>query len=76
MTASVVADTTIRKRSADHGEEAKIRNWAGLDVHAAKVITWVVDAESGEMTVYRLPGETEKAVAIRARLARTGAGRV
>ncbi len=28
----------------------KVRSWAGLDVHAAKVIACVVDAESGEMT--------------------------
>jgi len=37
---------------------AKVRSWAGLDVHAAKVVACVVDAESGEMTVHRLPGET------------------
>jgi len=41
----------------------KVRSWAGLDVHAAKVVACVVDAESGEMTVHRLPGETEKVVA-------------
>ena len=37
---------------------AKVRSWAGLDVHAAKVVACVVDAESGEMTVCRLPGDT------------------
>jgi len=37
---------------------AKVRSWAGLDVHAAKVIACVVDRESGEMTVHRLPGDT------------------
>ena len=37
---------------------AKVRSWVGLDVHAAKVIACVVDAESGEMTVHRLGGET------------------
>jgi transposase len=42
---------------------AKVRSWAGLDVHAAKVLACVVDAESGEMTVYRLPGETVAVVA-------------
>jgi transposase len=42
---------------------AKVRSWAGLDVHAAKVVACVVDADSGEMTVYRLPGETAAVVA-------------
>jgi transposase len=42
---------------------AKVRSWAGLDVHAAKVVACVVDAESGEMTVCRLPGETSAVVA-------------
>src|SRR5437588_6958802 len=41
----------------------KVRTWTGLDVHAAKVIACVVDAESGEMTVRRLPGETKELVA-------------
>jgi hypothetical protein len=35
-----------------------------LDVHAAKVVACVVDAESGEMTVLRLPGETAGMVAL------------
>jgi len=34
----------------------KVRTWVGLDVHAAKVVACVVDAESGEMAVYRLSG--------------------
>ncbi len=42
---------------------AKLRSWAGLDVHAAKVVACVVDGESGEMTVHRLPGETSAVVA-------------
>lgn len=37
---------------------AKVRSWAGLDVHASKAVACVVDGESGEMTVHRLPGET------------------
>jgi transposase len=41
----------------------KVRTWAGLDVHAAKVIACVVDARSGEMTVHRLPGATDQLVA-------------
>ncbi len=42
---------------------AKVRSWVGLDVHAAKVVACVVDAESGEMTVHRLSGETVEVVA-------------
>jgi len=41
----------------------KVRSWAGLDVHSAKVVACVVDAESGEMSVHRLPGDTAKVVA-------------
>ena len=41
----------------------KVRTWVGLDVHAAKVVACVVDAESGEMSVHRLPGDTAKVVA-------------
>jgi len=41
---------------------AKVRSWVGLDVHAAKVIACVVDAESGEMTVHRLSGATAEVV--------------
>jgi transposase len=40
----------------------KVRTWAGLDVHAAKVVACVVDAEAGEMTVHRLPGDTATVV--------------
>ena len=36
----------------------KVRTWAGLDVHAVKVVACVVDAESGEMTVHRLLADT------------------
>jgi transposase len=41
---------------------AKVRSWAGLDVHAAKVVAVCVDAESGEMTTRRLSGQTAKVV--------------
>ncbi len=41
----------------------KVRTWVGLDVHAVKVVACAVDAESGEMTVHRLPGETAAVVA-------------
>jgi transposase len=42
---------------------AKVRTWAGLDVHAAKVVAAVVDGESGELRALRLPGRTEQVVA-------------
>jgi transposase len=49
---------------------AKVRSWAGLDVHAAKVLACVVDAESGEMTIHRLPGDTAAVVGFCAGLPR------
>jgi len=36
----------------------KVRTWVGLDVHAARAVACVVDGESGEMTIHRLPGAT------------------
>jgi transposase len=41
----------------------KVRTWVGLDVHAAKVVVCVVDAESGEMAMHRLGGSTIGVVA-------------
>ena len=34
------------------------KTWVGLDVHAAKVVAAIVDAESGELRVQRLAGVT------------------
>jgi transposase len=42
---------------------AKVRSWAGLDVHAAKVIAATVDGESGELRVTRLAGASSEVVA-------------
>jgi transposase len=42
---------------------AKVRSWAGLDVHAATVVAAVVDGESGELRVRRLAGVTGEVVA-------------
>jgi transposase len=42
---------------------AKARSWAGLDVHAAKVIAVTVDGESGELRSHRLSGDTAQVVA-------------
>jgi transposase len=52
----------------------KVRTWVGLDVHAARVVACVVDAQSGEMTVHRLPGTTDALVAFS--VARPGPTRV
>ncbi len=37
---------------------AKVRSWAGLDVHARSVLAVTLDAESGELRSQRLRGET------------------
>src|ERR687891_424894 len=42
---------------------AKVRSWAGLDVHAAKVVAVTVDGESGELAAHRLSGDTGEVVA-------------
>jgi transposase len=41
---------------------AKVRSWAGLDVHAATVVAVTVDGESGELRGHRLSGETAEVV--------------
>jgi transposase len=41
---------------------AQVKSWVGLDVHAAKVVAAIVDGESGELRVQRLPGRTSKVV--------------
>jgi transposase len=41
---------------------AQVRSWAGLDVHAAKVLAATMDSESGELVVRRLPGATAEVV--------------
>ena len=47
----------------------KVVSWVGLDVHAASVVACVVDAESGEMSVARMPGESAAVAAFCAGLA-------
>jgi transposase len=54
-------------RAADHNriEEptmAKVRSWAGLDVHARSVLAASMDSETGELRVHRLSGETSEVV--------------
>jgi transposase len=41
---------------------AQVRSWAGLDVHASKVLAATMDGESGELVVRRLPGATSGVV--------------
>ena len=38
------------------------KTWVGLDVHAAKVVGAIADAESGELQTRRLSGRTAKVV--------------
>jgi transposase len=47
---------------------AKVRSWAGLDVHARSVLAVTLDAESGELRSTRLPGETAAVVEMVAKL--------
>ena len=42
---------------------AQVRSWAGLDVHAAKVIAATIDGESGELRFARLSGQTSEVAA-------------
>jgi transposase len=42
---------------------AQVRSWAGLDVHASKVLAATVDRETGELGVRRLSGKTAEIVA-------------
>src|SRR4029077_8424057 len=41
---------------------AKVRSWAGLDVHARSVFAVTVDGDSGEMRMRRLPAATSEVV--------------
>jgi transposase len=41
---------------------AKVRSWAGLDVHARSVLAVTMDAETGELRSARLAGETARVV--------------
>jgi transposase len=53
---------------------AKVRSWAGLDVHASQVLAATMDSQTGELAVRRLPGETSEVVSFCAGL--TGPVRV
>jgi transposase len=47
---------------------AKARTLVGLDVHAAKVVAAILDADTGEVRFDRLPGESQAAVRLCAEL--------
>src|SRR5512132_1905039 len=59
MASAVDHNNTIRK---ERRPVAKVRSWAGLDVHARSVLAVTLDGESGELRSSRLPGETAKVV--------------
>jgi transposase len=61
----VQAEDSALGRDRIHGgaDMAQVRSWAGLDVHAAKVIAATMDGESGELVVRRLLGQTREVVA-------------
>ena len=42
---------------------AKARSLVGLDVHAAKIVAAVLDAETGEIAFFGLSGDTGRAAA-------------
>ena len=49
---------------------AKARTLVGLDVHAAKIVAAVLDAETGEVQCFRMAGEIASAAAFCAGLPR------
>jgi transposase len=49
---------------------AKARTLVGLDVHATKIVAAVLDAETGELQVFRLGGDVTEAAALCAGLPR------
>jgi hypothetical protein len=55
---------------------AQVRSWAGLDVHASKVVAAVVDRETGELATRRLSGKTAEVVAFLRGSARSDTGGV
>jgi transposase len=49
---------------------AKARSLVGLDVHATKIVAAVLDAETGELQWFRVPGDVAEAAALCAGLPR------
>jgi hypothetical protein len=55
---------------------AKARTLVGLDVHAAKIVAAVLDAESGELKAFAMTGDVLAAAGFCVRSAAPGQGRV
>ena len=53
---------------------AQVRSWAGLDVHAEKVVAATMDVATGELRFARLSGLTREVVAFCRGVAGSGAG--
>ena len=49
---------------------AKARTLVGLDVHATKIVAAVLDAETGELQRFRVPGDVVQTAALCAGLPR------
>lgn len=54
----------------------KARSLVGLDVHAAKIVAAVLDAESGELSWFSLRGDVRRGGGAVRRPAQAGAGGV
>lgn len=46
----------------------QIKSWVGIDVHAAKAVAAIADADSGELRIQRMEGETAEIVELCSRL--------
>jgi transposase len=57
-------------RISEEPAMAKARSLVGLDVHAAKIVAAVLDAETGEIAFFGLSGDTDQAAAFCAGLPR------
>jgi transposase len=60
----------VHNRILEEPAMAKARSLVGLDVHAAKIVAAVLDAETGELTFFGLSGDTDRAAAFCAGLPR------
>jgi Transposase len=60
----------VHNRILEEPAMAKARSLVGLDVHAAKIVAAVLDAETGELTFFGFSGETENAAVFCAGLPR------
>jgi transposase len=66
----LVPGAAAHNRILEEPAMTKARSLVGLDVHAAKIVAVVLDAETGELTSFSMGGDTSKAVAFCAALPR------